>query len=179
VQTSRTMQRRARLAAQLAALLAAVLVGLAGCGTGSIGGGTTRSAYSPAPGKFAVTPGPQARYLHDVVTARDVTTDNMPIDPASAFQAGMPIYLVCVVQGVTPGTSRRLTIRWYLQGQQLQVDGSYSYATVMRDGPVSFSMTYPTAGSGMARLYWDEPVADNSARTNESFLAQAIGFTVQ
>ena len=179
MQTSRTMQRWARLAARLAALLAAVLVGLAGCGTGSIGEGTTGSAYSPAPGTSAVTPGPQARYLRDVVTARGVTKDNVPIDPTSTFQAGVPIYLVCVVQGVTPGTSHRLTIRWYLQSQQAQIDGSYSYATVTQGGPISFSVTYPTAGSGMARLYWDEPVADNSARTNESFLAQAIGFTVQ
>jgi hypothetical protein len=73
----------------------------------------------------------------------------------------------------------RLTIRWYLQGQQPQIDGSYTYATLTQDGPVSFSVTYPTAGSGMARLYWDEPVADNTARPNESFLAHAIVFSVQ
>jgi F0F1-type ATP synthase membrane subunit c/vacuolar-type H+-ATPase subunit K len=179
VQTSRTMQRRSTLAAQLAALFAAVLVGLAGCGTGTIGEGTTGSAHSPAPGASAVTPGPQARYLRNVVTARGVTKDNVPIDPTSTFQADMPIYLVCVVQGVTPGTSHRLTVRWYLQGQQLQVDGSYAYATLTQNGPISFSMTYPILGPGMARLYWDEPIADNSARPNESFLAQAIAFTVQ
>ena len=88
--TSRTMQRRAGWSAQLAARLAAVLVGLAGCGTGSIGEGTTGSAYSPATGTAAVTPGPQARYLRDVVTARGVTRTMRPLTRPLFFRRACP-----------------------------------------------------------------------------------------
>jgi hypothetical protein len=126
-----------------------------------------------------MTPGPQARYLRDVVMAHGVTRGGAPIDPSSTFRVGSKVYLVCVVQGVVTGTSHRLTVRWYLQGRQIQIDGSYTYTTVTQNGPVFFSFSYPTAGAGMVRLYWDEPVADNSARPNDAFLAQAIIFTVQ
>jgi hypothetical protein len=164
---------------QLAVVVAAAVVGLAGCGPGPAGAGTGRSARATAPAAPAVTPGPQARHVRDAVTARGVTADGAPVDPTATFHAGAPIYLVCMVEGVAPGTSHRLTIRWYLQGQQARSDGSYSYATVTEDGPVSFSVIYPAAGAGLVKLYWDEPVADNSARTNEAFLAQALAFTVR
>jgi hypothetical protein len=162
INNSRT-QRHVRLAFTAAT----VLVSLLGCGT-------TRDG-----GSRAVTPGPQARYVRNVVTARGITAEGEPLDPTSTFQVGMPVYVICTVQGVAPGTSHRLTIRWYLDGQQPRVDGAYRYVTVTHAGPVFFSVTYPTSGAGLAKLYWDEPVADNSNRTDESSLAEAITFTVQ
>jgi hypothetical protein len=118
-----------------------------------------------------VTSGPQARFVRDVLTARGVTASGAPIGPTDQFAIGAPVFLLCNVQGVTPGTSHRLTIRWYLQGEPARMDGAYAYATVTHNGSLNFSVMYPAAGAGEVRLYWDEPVADNSDRPNASFLA--------
>jgi hypothetical protein len=128
---------------------------------------------------MAVTPGPQARFVPLVVTATGVDQQGAPVNPSTHFAVGMPVYLVCWVQGVSSGQAHRVTIRWYLQGQLARVPGAYSYATVSQDGPLSFSVTYPSAGAGVAKLYWDEPVGDSNERPNEHYLAQAIAFTVQ
>lgn len=127
----------------------------------------------------AVTPGPQAQFVRDVVTAIGVDQNGAPVSPTTLFAVGTPVYVVCVVRGVTPGQAHRLSIRWYLQGQQPQMPGASTYATVTQDGPVSFDVIYTATGDGMARLYWDEPVADNSDRPNDQYLAQAVAFTVQ
>ena len=128
---------------------------------------------------MAVTPGPQAPFVPVVVTATAVDPNDAPVNPTTHFVVGTPIYVVCRVQGVAPGQAHRLTIRWYLQGQLARVPGAYSYATVTQDGPLSFSVTYPTAGAGLAKIYWDEPVGDSNERPNEHFLAQAIAFSVE
>ena len=126
-----------------------------------------------------MTPGPQAPFVPVVVTATGVDQNGAPVNPTSHFAVGKPVYVVCRVQGVMPGQAHRLTIRWYVQGQLARVPGAYSYATVTQDGPISFSVTYTTAGAGLAKLYWDEPVGDSNEQPNDHFLAQAIAFTVQ
>jgi hypothetical protein len=128
---------------------------------------------------MVVTPGPQAPFVPVVVTATGVDPNGAAVKPTSHFAVGTPVYVVCRVQGNVPGQAHRLTIRWYLQGQLARVPGAYSYATVTQDGPLSFSVTYPTAGAGLAKLYWDEPVGDSNEQPNEHFLAQAIAFTVE
>jgi hypothetical protein len=128
---------------------------------------------------MAVTPGAQAPFVPMVVTARGVDQYGAPVNPSTHFAVRMPVYVVCRVQGVAPGQAHRLTIRWYLQGQLARMPGAYSYATVTQDGFLSFSVTYPAAGAGLAKLYWDEPVGDSNEQPNEHFLAQAIVFTVQ
>jgi hypothetical protein len=91
----------------------------------------------------------------------------------------MPVYLVCLVQGVVPGQPHRLTIRWYLQGQLARMPGAYSYATLTQNGPLAFSVTYPAAGAGMVKLYWDEPVGDSNEQPNDRHLAQTVAFVVR
>jgi hypothetical protein len=128
---------------------------------------------------MAVTPGPQAPFVPVVVTATGVDQNGAAINPTSHFAVGMPIYVVCRVQGVRSGESHRLTVRWYIQGQQARVPGAYTYATVSHDGLLSFSVTYESAGAGLVKLYWDEPVGDSNEQPNDHFLAQATAFTVQ
>jgi hypothetical protein len=155
-------------------------VGLASCGSAQLRGSLLST---PAPtvvsGTPAMTPGPQSSFVPMAVTAMRVDHNGAPISPTSHFTVDVPIYVVCRVQGVRPGESHRLTVRWYLQGQQARVPGAYRYATVTHDGSVSFRVTYTSAGVGLVKLYWDEPVADNNDRPNDRFLAQAIAFTVQ
>jgi hypothetical protein len=61
-------------------------------------------------------------------------------------------------QGIRPSEVHRLTVRWYLNGQLARPPGGYTYATVSEDGPLSFSVTYASAGEGVVKLVWDEPV---------------------
>jgi hypothetical protein len=160
--------------------VALLTVGLASCGgaqlTGSLPSTPSPTVVSGTP---AMTPGPQSRFVPTAVTAMGADRNGAPINPTSHFVVDMPIYVVCQVQGVRPGQSHRLTVRWYLQGQQARVPGAYRYATVTHDGSVSFRVTYTSAGTGLVKLYWDEPVADNNDRPNDRFLAQAIAFAVQ
>jgi hypothetical protein len=128
---------------------------------------------------MAVTPGPQARFVPVVVTATGVDRNGAPVNPTAHFAVGTPVYVICHVRGVLLGQSHRLTIRWYAQGQLARVPGAYASATVTYDGPLAFSVTYTSAGAGMVRLYWDEPIGDSNEQPNDHFLAQAIAFTVQ
>ena len=168
-----------------AACLAAALLtlGLASCGTAlsprPLPRTPTQAVASASPAVMAVTPGPQARFVPLVVTAAGVDQQGAPVKPTSRFAVGMPVYVVCWVQGVSSGQAHRLTIRWYLQAQLARMPGAYSYATVTQDGPLSFSVTYPSAGAGVAKLYWDEPVGDSNEQPSEHYLAQTIAFTVQ
>jgi hypothetical protein len=70
-------------------------------------------------------------------------------------------------------------VRWYINGQLARWPGSYTYATVAQDGLLSFSLPYETAGEGIVKLFWDEPVGDSNEQPNDRFLAQAVAFTVK
>ena len=126
---------------------------------------------------MAVTSGPQAPFVPVVVTATGVDRNGAPVNPTAHFAVGTPVYVVCRVRGVLPGQSHRLTIRWYAQGQLAWVPGAYTSATVAHDGPFAFSVTYLSAGAGMVRLYWDEPIGDSNEQPSDHCLAQAIAFT--
>jgi hypothetical protein len=126
-----------------------------------------------------MTPGPQAHFVPVAATATGVDRNGAPVNPTAHFAVGAPVYVVCQVRGVLSGQAHRLTIRWYAQGQLVRSPGGYTYATVTHDGPLSFSVKYTSAGQGLVRLYWDEPVGDSNEQPNDHFLAQAIAFTVQ
>ncbi|PWT75472.1 MAG: hypothetical protein C5B60_05300 [Chloroflexi bacterium] len=128
---------------------------------------------------MAVTPGPEAAFVPGAVTATGVDRNEAPVNPTGDFAVGIPVFIICRVQGVRPGEVHRLTVRWYINGQLARWPGSYTYATVAQDGPLSFSLTYETAGQGIVKLYWDEPVGDSNEQPNDRYLAQAIAFTVR
>jgi hypothetical protein len=126
-----------------------------------------------------MTPGPQAQFVQHVTTAADVDKHGLSPHPATYFSVNQSIYVIGVVQGVKPGDAHRLSVRWLLNGALAPVSGAHSSTLILRDGPFSFTLTYPLPGSGAARLYWDEPVGDNNDAANEAFLAQAVTFIVQ
>jgi hypothetical protein len=160
-----------------AAVVSLLAVALAGCG--SAGNLLRDNGQQAAEGTPVTTPGPQARYVQQVVTAAGVDPNGGPVRPTTRFHAQVPVYLVGVVQGVGSGESHRLSVRWLVNGALVQEAGAHASMIVTHDSSVSFSLAYPTPGAGMARLYWDEPVGDNNDAANERFLAQAISFTVE
>jgi hypothetical protein len=156
---------------------------LAACGANPP---TTVRPFTPTPptvaagtATMAITPGPQAAFVPVIATATGVNRNGAPIHPTSTFALGTPVYLICRVQGIRPGEVHRLTVRWYINGQLARSPGSYTYATVAQDGPLSFRLIYTTAGEGVVKLYWDEPVGDSNEQPTERYLAQAITFTLQ
>jgi hypothetical protein len=164
------------------ALASAVLLtlGCANCSsTSPTGPHLSTPTQAVASGAPAMTPGPQAHFVPVAVTATGVDRNGAPVNPTAHFAVGVPVYVVCQVRGVQSGQAHRLTIRWYSQGQLVRSPGGYTYATVTHDGPLSFSVTYLSAGQGLVKLYWDEPVGDSNEQPNDHFLAQAIAFTVQ
>jgi hypothetical protein len=128
---------------------------------------------------MAVTPGPQAPFVPMVVTATGVNRNGAPLHPTTEFAIGMPVYVICRVQGIRPNEVHRLTVRWYVNGQLARWPASYTYATVDKDGLLSFSLPYETAGEGVVKLYWDEPVGDSNEQPSDRYLAQVITFTVR
>src|SRR5712664_2574499 len=165
------------LARGVVALASAVLLtlGRAACSsTQPTGPHLSTPTQGVASGAPAMTPGPQAHFVPVAATATGVDRNGAPVNPTAHFAVGVPVYVVCQVRGVLAGQSHRLTIRWYAQGQLVRSPGGYTYATVTHDGPLSFSVKYTSAGQGLVRLYWDEPVGDSNEQPNDHFLAQAI-----
>jgi hypothetical protein len=175
-----------RTAARLALALGGTVLlaaGLTACG------GIRRTGarpFTPSPPMvvlgtppMAVTPGPQAAFVPVVVTATAVDRNGAPVNPTAEFAVGMPVFVICRVQGIRPGEVHRLTVRWYVNGQLARWAGSYTYATVAQDRLLSFSLTYETAGEGVVKLYWDEPVGDSNEQPSDRYLAQALAFTVR
>lgn len=160
-------------------VVAALALVISSCGRLPFAMSEAKPSQGLLPTAARPTPGPQAPFVQQVVTAQGVDQNGRPIHPTSQFSVGTPVYVVFLVRGVMPGQPHRVSIRWLLQGQLVQVAGAHASMLVTRDGPASFSLTYPAPGLGMARLYWDEPVNDNSDVPNERFLAQAIAFTIQ
>ena len=119
-----------------------------------------------------------ARHVVAVVVCAGLTPQGTPANLTREFQTGQQVYLVCTVEGITAGERHRLSVRWLLDGRLVQVAGAHSSALVMENGNVSFSITYPSSGAGVARVYWDEPVGDNNDFPNDNFLAHTRTFTI-
>lgn len=159
------------------------VVALTGCGTdGASSAGNAQKAETQGTTSWAVgasTLSASAHLVQQLVTATDVDRSGAPMHPTSRFRVDRPIYVVGMVRGVGHGETHRLSVRWFLNDTLAQAPGARSSMTVTHDGPVSFGLVYPAAGSGTARLYWDEPIGDNSDRPNEAFLIATIAFTVR
>lgn len=162
------------------AVVGALVVVITSCGDSRDAPGQGSQQATPGtatPG--TATPGPKAPFVGQVTTAFGVDPSGAPVHPASRFQVGAPVYVICSVWGVAQGQAHRLTVRWFLNNALAQVSGAYVSTLVTQDGPVSFHLSYPRPGAGMAQLSWDEPVGDNNDAPNDRFLAQTITFTIQ
>ena len=166
----------ALMARSVALLLVCVyVVTLAGCDRGAM----MANHQQDATWTVRTTPGPQASFVQEVRTAADVNQQGASAHPTVRFSVHQPIYVLCVVRGVTEGDAHRLSVRWLLNGALAPVSGAHSSILVTRNGPVAFTLPYPLPGDGVAKLYWGEPIGDNNDAAHEAFLAQAVAFTVQ
>jgi hypothetical protein len=120
-----------------------------------------------------------SRHIERVVTARGVNGQGWAVDPTTRFQVHQAIYVTFLVQDVGLGEVHRVGVRWFLNGALASVAGAHSSQLVTHSGPgYSFSLVFPAPGAAEVRLYWDEPIGDNSEAPNDAFLAQTSAFTV-
>jgi hypothetical protein len=123
-------------------------------------------------------PGPKSRYFPIGVTSTGVDGTLNPVSVTSHFPAGEPVYVVVQVRGLPKGQRHIVSIRWFFQGVDLQPAGLVS-KTVTKDSNVAFSLAFPSAGAGMAKVYLDMPAGDVRDDPGDPALAQTLTFSIE
>jgi hypothetical protein len=136
---------------------------------------------SPTAATPANTPGPAARYVVTVVTARAVDSAFTPIDITSRFPVGSQVHLVVQIRNVAAGEKHTVSVRWFLNGSDMQVNGGpgRDSVEVTENSNVHLALLYTSTGVGMAKIYWDRPASDTSDSNSDPSLAQTISFTIE
>jgi hypothetical protein len=145
-----------------------------------VGPGTPTSsppAWTPTPGPIPPTPEPNP-YVAPVVTAKGVNASYQPVDPTSHFMPNQPVYVILQIRNA-PAGHHSLTIRWYLNGTRLQLP-STAVTSVDVSAPnttLYFTWSYPSAGAGTAKVYWNLPPNTPDAQA-DGWLAQSVAFDI-
>ncbi len=160
-------------AAAVVLLLAGTLYALSARSGGIGGQGSATPTPGPATGVGIA--GPQGRFVPSAVAALGFDATGAPVQQGSTFDISHLIYVVARVQGVAPGETHTLTIRWYVNGQLADFPNTPYSQTVTSNGYVHFEIKL-APGAATAKLYWDLPAAD--ATGTEASLAQAVNFVV-
>jgi hypothetical protein len=124
------------------------------------------------------TPGAAAKYVQNAVTATGVDGNFVPVNTTSHFLVKSTVYVVVSVRGIPKGQEHTVSVRWFIQGTDIQPVGPLS-KTISQDSNVSFALNYGTPGVGTAKIYWDKPASDSGDSPNDQYLAQTINFAVE
>src|SRR5579871_2050006 len=140
----------------------------------------TAQPYSTAnvPVTPVATPGPQNKYVSNIVTAEGHDKNFVAVNVTSHFTVGQVVNVVCNVRGIPKGQSHTISIHWFLDGQDIGINNTNTSVTVTSDQNVAFTLTYPTVGLGMANVFVDLPSGDNGTQANDPYLAGTIYFAI-
>lgn len=143
---------------------------------------TPNTAYATITGvpvTPVATPGPQAKYISNIVTAGGRSSDGNPTQVKSHFLAGDWVYVVAVARGLPKG-AHVISIDWYINGisTDLGATGQTSL-TINTDKKIVFGLQYPMTGLGMAKLFIDRPPNDKGTDPADPTLADTIYFAVE
>lgn len=145
-------------------------------------GNTTNTAYATITGvpvTPVATPGPQSKYITQIVTAGGRSSTGTPTNVKSHFVVGDWVYVVTVVKGLPKGT-HVISIAWYLSGIPLELGPSAQTSkTIDGDKSVIFGLQFPTPGLGKAEIYIDRPANDTGDDPKNPTLADTIFFAVE
>lgn len=112
--------------------------------------------FTQVPGTPAATPGPGAKYVTSATTARNVDNNFAPVDITSKFTVNNYVYVVVSVRGVPKGSTHTLSVRWFLNGVDVQLPpNALTRKDITQDSNAYFALEYPTPGLGMVKIYWD------------------------
>ena len=143
---------------------------------------STAPPYSTAgvPITPVATSGPQVKYVYDIVTSQGVSTNFVPINESSHFQANQYVYVVCDVHGIPKGQTHTISIHWFYDGQDLGLPSKpgQTYQSVSSNQVVYFLLDYPYPGLGMAKIFFDLPSSDSGDQANDPYLAGQISFAI-
>jgi hypothetical protein len=195
--TSDKPKRKIRTWRVVSGVLSVMLVCIAACGATAffgkdrlsgvlppiIQGRLTPQVYdfSQVPATPVSTPGPAAKYIVNVVTARSVDSNFAPIDITSHFPQDTAVHLVIQVRNLTAGEQHTVSVYWFLNGIDTHVTRGpgKTDVSVKDNSNVHLSLQYPSTGVGMAKVYWDRPAGDTSNSSSDPSLAQTIYFAIE
>jgi hypothetical protein len=124
--------------------------------------------YSAVPATPSSTPGPAAKYVPSVVTARAITSTFEPSDVTNHFQVGDTVYVAWSVRGIPQGEQHTVAVHWLLQGSDVPDPQSRSCApvtvrnasrTISGESNGYFGLTYGYPGVGTAAVSFDATLA--------------------
>ncbi|MGZ3681870.1 MAG: hypothetical protein ACXVDI_25200 [Ktedonobacterales bacterium] len=140
---------------------------------------TLSKMLTPTPGSLGVAPGPQAKYISEIVTAGGRSSDGTPTQVKSHFLVGDYVYVLAVVRGLPKG-AHTISIRWYLNGVFVELPASpQTSQTIDGDKRVIFGLQYPSSGLGAAKIYIDRPASDTGESPSDPSLAGTVTFVVE
>jgi hypothetical protein len=127
------------------------------------------------------TPGPAAKNVTGLVTAKSVDPSYNAIDPTSYFLVKSSVFAVITIVGVTQNQTNTLTCVWYLNNLNFNLHTGTS-TTIQPNKTTNFhgvcELPYNQIGIGMVRVYWNRPPSDTSEAADDPYLAQTIQFAV-
>jgi hypothetical protein len=91
------------------------------------------------------------------------------------------VHLFIQVRNVTAGEKHTVSVRWFLNGTELQVNGGPGRTSleVTDNSNAHLALVYPTRGVGMAKIYWDRPANDKNDGASDPSLARTISFIIE
>ncbi|HEU5348406.1 MAG TPA: hypothetical protein VFU63_07315 [Ktedonobacterales bacterium] len=124
------------------------------------------------------TPGPQAKLLSQVVTARARQSNCAPVDPTSLFHVNDAVWVFVILKQAAPGHT--ISVRWFANETDVNPPSTdkTSLALGNNNAGACFSLQYPSAGTGMVKIYWDRPANDTGDDPQDPALMATIRFGV-
>ncbi len=136
---------------------------------------------SQVPATPVSTPGPAAKSISSLITAKGVDSSYRPVDISSYFLVKSTVYAVMTIIGVSQNQPGTFSCAWYLNGLNFNLHDNTS-KTVQPTKTTNFhaicSLPYNQVGVGMVRVYWNRPASDTSESPDDPYLAQTIKFAV-
>ena len=127
------------------------------------------------------TPGPAAKNVTSLVTAKSVDPSYNAIDETSYFLVKSSVFAVITIVGVTQNQTNTLTCVWYLNNLNFNLHTGTT-TTIQPNKTTNFhgvcELPYNQIGIGMVRVYWNRPASDTSESATDPYLAQSIQFAV-
>jgi len=145
---------------------------------------STQQAYSTGavPITPVATPGLKGKYVTHIVVIQGGIGDIAdwgPMDETYPFTAGQQIDVICLVSGRARQT-HTVSIHWFYNGidMKLPIINGKTSEDVTSAALVYFTMRYPAAGVGMAKIFYDLPSTDAGDQPNDPYLAAQITFVI-
>lgn len=124
------------------------------------------------------TPGPAARLLAQVVTARHRQGNCSPIDLSSYFHVGDVVWVFVILK--QPAAGHTISVRWFADETEVNPPSPDKTTLILGDNNAGacFALQYPASAKGTVKVYWDRPANDVGDDSTDPSLMATIHFAV-